>query len=107
MTVTIVHISVNERDVDEFIVATNENHKNSIKEKGNLRFDFLREVKDCNNFILYEAYESEEAAIAHKETPHYKKWRETVAPMMKAERYGIPFTVISPADKSLWKAEIL
>jgi autoinducer 2-degrading protein len=30
--------------------------------------------------LLYEAYDSLEGAAAHKQTPHYLKWKETVAP---------------------------
>jgi quinol monooxygenase YgiN len=40
--------------------------------------------------VLYEVYRDEEAAAAHKETEHYKKWRETVAPMMKTPRHSTP-----------------
>ena len=29
-------------------------------------------------FMLYEAYESDEASAAHKETSHYLKWSEEV-----------------------------
>jgi quinol monooxygenase YgiN len=31
---------------------------------------------------LIEVYRTAEAATAHKETQHYKTWRDTVAPMM-------------------------
>ncbi|MBI4677077.1 MAG: antibiotic biosynthesis monooxygenase [Elusimicrobia bacterium] len=27
-------------------------------------------------FVLYEAFESEDAAAAHKKTPHYLAWRD-------------------------------
>ena len=32
-----------------------------------------------DEFVLYEAYRSENDAAAHKETEHYKRWRDTVA----------------------------
>ena len=38
MTVTIVHIWVNPENVKAFLQATKENHEQSIKEPGNLRF---------------------------------------------------------------------
>ena len=52
--------------------------------------------------MLYEAYTSEEAAKAHKETEHYGQWRQTVADWMACHREGIPFNVICPEDRSQW-----
>lgn len=103
MIVTIVNVWVKPEYREDFIKATIENHKNSIQEPGNLRFDFLQSKDDPNYFVLYEVYESEEAAKAHKETPHYKKWRETVEPYMAKPRQGISFSVVEPKDLSLWK----
>lgn len=102
MIVTIVEIYVKQDRIEEFIQATLENHRNSIKEEGNLRFDVLQSIDDPSRFTLYEAYESEEAAKAHKNTPHYLKWRETVEDFMAQPRKGIPHKVIAPTEKSLW-----
>jgi (4S)-4-hydroxy-5-phosphonooxypentane-2,3-dione isomerase len=96
MVVTIVHVHVKPEFIKEFIDITRENHVGSIKEKGNLRFDVLRDAQDANKFVLYEAYESEQAAAAHKETQHYVKWRDTVAPWMATPREGIKHTLLFP-----------
>jgi autoinducer 2-degrading protein len=96
MIVTFVHVWVKPENVDAFIEATTENHYNSIIEPGNLRFDFLRDANDMNKFVLYEAYESEEAAAAHKNTEHYLKWRETVADMMAQPRKGDKHIILCP-----------
>ncbi|MBN2175152.1 MAG: antibiotic biosynthesis monooxygenase [Bacteroidales bacterium] len=95
MTVTIVHIYVKTEHRDEFILATVENHNNSVREPGNLRFDVLQNEKEPDHFILYEAYRSEEDAAKHKETEHYLKWKETVAGWMAKPREGIKHRVIS------------
>ena len=71
MIVTIVHIKVLPDYIDLFIQASIENHLESVKEPGNLRFDLLRRDDNPSRFVLYEAYESESAAAAHKETAHY------------------------------------
>ena len=55
----------------------------------------LRDNKDPNKFLLYEVYENEDAAAAHKQTEHYNKWRETVAPMMATPRSSIPTTPVA------------
>jgi autoinducer 2-degrading protein len=88
--------------VKEFIEATRANHFESVKEPGNLRFDILQQTGDPTRFTLYEAYESEEAAMAHKETKHYLSWRETVAGWMASPREGIKHLVIEPTEKKNW-----
>lgn len=104
MHVTIVEIHVKKDMVENFIQATLENFEDSIKEPGNLRFDVLQSIDDPCRFTLYEAYESEEAARAHKETEHYQRWKETVAPWMEKPRVGISHRVIAPVERKQWKA---
>ena len=102
MITTLVHVWVNPRHIDEFKEACIENHKASVKEKGNLRFDVLQDAVDPAKFVLYEAYESEEAAAAHKKTKHYLKWKETVASWMQKPRDGQKHLIVAPMDKKLW-----
>lgn len=102
MIVTFVHVWVKPEYTNAFVEASVANHKESVKEPGNLRFDVLQDATDPNKFTLYEAYESEEAAMAHKETPHYKTWRETVADWMAKPREGIKHVILCPKDKSKW-----
>ena len=96
MYITIVHIKVLPDYIDLFIEASTENHLESVKEPGNLRFDLLRSDDNPARFVLYEAYENESAAAAHKKTAHYLKWRETVAPWMAVPREGIRYTGLQP-----------
>ncbi len=98
MIVTVVSVHVVPGKEDEFIKFTACNHDNAIKEPGNLRFDVLRSREDPSFFTLYEAYADDEAAKAHKETEHYKKWREGVAPLMAVPRSGNPCDALFPED---------
>lgn len=102
MIVTTVAVYVKDGYADDFIKATIENHENSIKEDGNLRFDILQSNDDPNRFTLYEAYATKEAATKHKETAHYLKWRETVADWMQRPREGVAHSVLAPQSKDLW-----
>jgi autoinducer 2-degrading protein len=102
MIVTFVHVWVKQQYIKDFIEASTENHQNSIKEPGNLRFDLVQDADNPAKFVIYEAYESDDAAAAHKETNHYKKWRETVADWMAQPRKGEKHIIIAPTDKSLW-----
>ena len=96
MQVTLVHVHVKPEAVEAFVEATRRNHENSVKEDGNRRFDVLQDPTDPTRFILYEAYGDEAAAKAHKDTPHYLTWRDTVADMMAEPRRGVPFVGLYP-----------
>jgi (4S)-4-hydroxy-5-phosphonooxypentane-2,3-dione isomerase len=65
MLATLVHVYVKPEFLNAFIQASYENHKNSIKEPGNFRFDILQDATDPNKFVLYEVYDSESLAAAH------------------------------------------
>jgi autoinducer 2-degrading protein len=99
MIATLVHVQVKPEFIESFIQATRENHENSVKEKGNLRFDILQDTQDPGKFVLYEAYESEQAAAAHKEMAHYAVWRDTVATWMARPREGVKHTMLFPNKK--------
>ncbi len=96
MHVTLVHVRVLPDRVDEFARATRANHESSIREPGNVRFDVLQAPDDPTRFILYEAFADAHAAAAHKETDHYRAWREAVAPMMAEPRRGEPYVGLFP-----------
>ena len=92
MIATLVFVDVLPEFTEEFEKITRYNHENSRKEEGNVRFDVLHDNKNPNKYVLYEVYRDTDAAVAHKETEHYKKWRDTVAPMMASPRTSIPTT---------------
>ena len=86
---------VNPENAEDFIKATIENHQHSVQEPGNLRFDVCQDASDPCRFMLYEAYIDEKSAALHKETAHYQKWRDTVAPFMAQPREGIRYNVLA------------
>jgi len=96
MQVTLVHVHVKPERVADFIEATRKNHEASIWEPGNRRFDVLQSADDPARFVLYEAYVSAEDAAAHKQTPHYLQWRDTVAEWMAEPRQGIAYRGLFP-----------
>ena len=98
MIVTCVHVYVKPDHIDDFIKATTPNHFGSVAEPGNLRFDLLQDQADPSHFLLYEAYQSQEEAAAHKETEHYQTWRSTVAEWMAKPRQGIKYNLLLPQE---------
>ncbi len=102
----IVHVQVQlrPRTADAFIEATRKNARASLLEPGVLRFDVVREIAQADRFVLVEVYRDEQAAAAHKETAHYKLWRDEVEPMMAIPRLSKKLAAIEPADESGWRA---
>jgi autoinducer 2-degrading protein len=102
MIVTCVYVNVKSGEIERFIEATVANHLESLKEPGNLRFDFIQQADDPCRFMIYEAYESDEAAAAHKNTAHYHNWRDTVKELMAEPRHGVKYNIIEPRERTQW-----
>ncbi len=102
MYIVQVHVSVDEDAVQAFRSATIENAKNSVNEPGIARFDVIQQKDDPTRFVLIEVYRDEEAAVEHKKTEHYQKWRDIVEDMMADSRYSIKYHNIYPADDGNW-----
>ncbi|MGD0350261.1 MAG: antibiotic biosynthesis monooxygenase [Verrucomicrobiota bacterium] len=98
MLVTHVHVHVKPDCVEAFKEATRLNARLSLLELGVLRFDVLQQQDDPTRFVLVEVYRHADAAAAHKETPHYPVWRDTVAPMMVEPRFSVKFNKLYPDD---------
>jgi|SRR5215470_7144008 quinol monooxygenase YgiN len=100
MLIVHVHVQVKPEQVAEFKEATTENARHSVKEPGIARFDVVQQQDDPTRFVLVEAYRTPEAALAHKDTDHYVKWRDAVAPMMAAPRSSVKYTNVFPSAQS-------
>ncbi len=98
MLIVHVHVRVKPECVAAFREATIENASRSILEPGIVRFDVIQQNDDPAGFVLFEVYRSDAAVAAHKETSHYAKWRDAVAPMMAGPRQRTEFSNVFPDD---------
>jgi (4S)-4-hydroxy-5-phosphonooxypentane-2,3-dione isomerase len=96
MKIVIVHIHATEGRAEDFIGATLENAGHSLREPGITRFELLRDESSPSRFVLVEGYRDAEAQAAHKETAHYKKWRDLVEPMMAEPRTRAVYADLGP-----------
>jgi len=103
MFVVCVHVHVKLEHIAKFIAASGENAANTILEPGNLRFDVLQQADDPQRFILYEVYRDEDASKAHKQTPHYARWRDIVEGWMAQPRKGVQYKSCFPPQPEQWK----
>ena len=99
MLIVHVHVQVRPESVEAFKQASLENARSSITEPGVARFDVVQQQDDPTRFVLVEAYRTKNAPAKHKETAHYAKWRDTVAPMMAGPRTSVKFGNVFPDDR--------
>jgi quinol monooxygenase YgiN len=98
MYIVHVHIQVKPEFIDEFKKASLENARASLTEPGIARFDVLHEADAPTRFVLVEIYHTPDDPAKHKETAHYKAWRETAEPMMAQARTRTVYANIFPED---------
>ncbi len=99
MLVVHVHVHVKPECLEAFKAATLANARESLKEPGIARFDFVQQQDDPTRFVLVEVYRDADASAAHKETKHYPIWRDAVAPMMAEPRFSVKFANLFPEDE--------
>ena len=102
MIITCVHVYVKAENINDFIAATKKNQEGTIKETGNIRFDFVQSADDPTRFMLYEVFRSASDIDFHRTTQHYLTWRDTVAGWMAKPREGVRYQAISPHDEKMW-----
>lgn len=99
--VVVVACHVKAEHVDAFREATLANARASVREPGIARFDVLEDRDDPTRFVLVEIYRTADAPASHKETAHYKEWRDTVADMMAEPRASKKYVNVFPDDAEL------
>ena len=99
MHIVHVHVKVKPDAVHAFTTATLANAQESIKETGVLRFDVIQSNDDPVLFVLVEVYRTPADQTKHRETQHYKTWRDEVANMMAEPRVPFKYINVFPADE--------
>jgi len=100
MFIVHVHVHVKHELVEAFRLATLENASHSIHEPGIARFDVIQQTDDPTRFVLIEVYRASNDAARHKETAHYRAWRDTVADMMAEPRKSVKYANVFPSDEA-------
>lgn len=98
MLVVHVHVRVKADDLAAFLAETRRNAAKSLDEPGVRRFDVLQDQADPTHVVLNEVYVDQAAADAHKQTAHYARWRDAVAPMMAEPRTAARFDSVFPTE---------
>jgi (4S)-4-hydroxy-5-phosphonooxypentane-2,3-dione isomerase len=72
--VQLVDYEIAPAHLEKFVEALKENGAATIKEPGCLQFDFSQSASNPNQIFIYEIYENEAAAQAHRASDHFKKY---------------------------------
>jgi quinol monooxygenase YgiN len=98
-----VEVHVQPECVDAFKAASEANARESIQEPLVSRFDCYQQHDDPNRFMFVEVFHNDDGPAAHKETEHYRIWKETVADMMAEPRQVARYANVHPDDANFDK----
>jgi len=98
MLINHVQIHVKEEFIGAFREASLENARQSMLEPGIGGFHVMQQLDDPSRFIFIEIFRNENGQAQHRETAHYTKWRDAVAPMMAEPRVGVKFSPVAGFD---------
>ena len=82
LQVAIIPMQVKEDCIEQYKQVASENAECSRQEPGVVMFDVLQDQKDPTRFVLNEIYKSPADQQAHRETAHFKRFKERVTPLL-------------------------
>ncbi len=105
MQALVVTIQIKPEHKEAFMKSMLEDAYGSVtNEPGCLRFDVVEDAEDPNRIHLFEVYKDQAAIDAHRQAPHYLKWRETVKDWHAADVIRRSGATVFPPD-SAWKKQ--
>ena len=79
-----VDLDIAPAELDKYLAAVKENGAASIKEPGCREYNIMISATNPNHVFLFEVYDNDTAAQAHRATEHFKKYVATTANMVTA-----------------------
>jgi quinol monooxygenase YgiN len=77
LIILLVEVEIRPEKREEFLAAITDNATHcEADEPGCSRFDILQDKANPNVYFYYEVYRDEAAVQAHRETPHFQRYRE-------------------------------
>ena len=100
MIALVVTIRIQPPHREAFMEAMLDDARHSVQdEPGCLRFDVLKDLDDPNRIFLYEVYRDEEALEAHRQAPHFLRWKHTTRDWFDGEAVVELAVPVYPADE--------
>lgn len=86
MLVMIVSLEIQPGKIEEFKkIAQDDATCSARDEPGCVAFDVIQDVEKETHFLFREVYKDEAALEAHRQTPHYARWRADSAKVLVAD----------------------
>jgi quinol monooxygenase YgiN len=79
-----VDLDIAPAELDKYLAAVRENGAATIKEPGCREYNIMVSATNPNHVFIFEVYENDTAAQAHRASEHFKKYRATTANMVTA-----------------------
>ena len=99
MLAIFVTIQVKPGFKEQFVEASLADARGSVSdEPGCFRFDVLQDQSDPDRAHLYEVYADEAAIEAHRQAPHFLKWRDATRDWIEGDYDLITCTTVFPSD---------
>ena len=99
MKALVVTIQIKPEHRDAFMEAMLGDAQGSVEnEPGCLRFDVIQDLTDPNRIHLYEVYRDDAAIEAHRQAPHYLKWRDTIEGWFASDPIRHECVTVYPPD---------
>lgn len=97
----IVHVTfdIKPEYIKLFQQASMINVTNSLKEVGVAGFELLHSSEEDTRFMLMEQYKTKEDQLAHRETLHFKMWKETITPMLQKPYTFSKWDLVIPVSR--------
>lgn len=101
MHIIVAKIQIKPEYREPFMELMVDDAKGSVEnEPGCLHFSVIRDNADPNRIVLFEVYRDEAAFEAHKQTPHFIRWRDGVQDWFAAPAEVIQGQNVFPPDQA-------
>jgi (4S)-4-hydroxy-5-phosphonooxypentane-2,3-dione isomerase len=77
--VNAIDLDIAPAELDKYLAAVKENGVATVKEPGCREFNIMVSATNPNHVFLFEVYDNDAAAQAHRTTEHFKKYAATTA----------------------------
>jgi autoinducer 2-degrading protein len=81
--VAVVPMKVKEECIEDYLRALRKNVRGSHQEPGVVSFDALQSKGTPGEFLLIEVYKTPEDQTAHRNSGHFKEFKEAVGPLLR------------------------